>query len=173
MQLNTAVILNYLENHWDWSYTFVHPMWMLQHSLYWVNVCLLLQSTTLVLWGKIFELNNTSLEQIFNLIHLLKYRYIGSFPSDLVPTLPNDTLANINTQPSNIPREHWIMIAMFHHAMYFADSLGISIKNYPFSSKMQANDSDKTARTSQCMRFLHNLCSISSVQISTGGLNCR
>ena len=57
---------------------------------------------------------------------------MGSFPSDFVPILPNDTFAIINTHPSNTPGEHWIMIAKFHHELYFADSLGLSINNYPF-----------------------------------------
>ena len=54
-----------------------------------------------------------------------------SFPSDFVPKLPNDTFAIINTQPSNTPGEHWIMIAKFHHEMYFADFFGLSINNNP------------------------------------------
>ena len=57
---------------------------------------------------------------------------MGSFPSDFVPNLPNDTFAIINTQRSNTPGEHWIMIAKFHHELYFADSLDLSINNYPF-----------------------------------------
>ena len=105
---------------------------MLQKSLYWVNVCLLFQSISLVLSERIFEMDNTSLKQIVNRIHLLKYRYIGSFPSDFVSNLPNDTFAINNTQPSNTPGEHWIMIAKFHHELYFADSLALSINNYPF-----------------------------------------
>ena len=92
----------------------------------------MLQSTSLVLWERIFEMDNTSLKQMFNRIPLLKYRYIGSFPSDFVPNLPNDTFALINTQPSNTPGEHWIMIAKFHNDLYFADSLGLSINNWPF-----------------------------------------
>ena len=43
-------------------------------------------------------MDNKSSKQIFNSIPLLKYWYIGSFPSDSVPTLPNDTFANINSQ---------------------------------------------------------------------------
>ena len=97
-----------------------------------MNVCLVLQSTSLVLWERIFEMVNTSLKKIVNRIPLLKSRYMGSFPSDFVPKLPNDTFAIMNTQPSNTTGEHWIMIAKFHHQLYFADSLGLSINNYPF-----------------------------------------
>ena len=54
----------------------------------------------------------------------LKDRYRGFFPSDYVPTLDNDTFAIINTQPSNMQVEHWIMIANCRQKLYFADSLG-------------------------------------------------
>ena len=57
---------------------------------------------------------------------------MGSFPSDFVPNLPNDTFAIIKTHPSKTPGEHWIVIAKFHHELYFTDSLGLSINNYPF-----------------------------------------
>ena len=77
-------------------------------------------------------MDNTSLKQIVNRKPLLKYRYMGSFPSDIFPNLPNDTFAIINTQSSNTPGEHCIMIAKFQHELYFADSLGLSINNYPF-----------------------------------------
>ena len=75
-------------------------------------------------------MDNTSLKQIVNCIPSLKYRYMGSFPSDFVPNLPKDTFATINTHPSNTPGEHWI--AKFHHELFFANSLGLSINNYPF-----------------------------------------
>ena len=58
-------------------------------------------------------MDNFALQQIINRIPLLKVRYLGSFPSDYVPTLDNDTFAIINTQPSNMQGEHWIMIANF------------------------------------------------------------
>ena len=51
---------------------------------------------------KMSRMDNVCLQQIFNRIPLLKYRYRGSFPSDYVPTLDNDNFANINTQPSNM-----------------------------------------------------------------------
>ena len=75
-------------------------------------------------------MHNFALQQIINRIPLLKFRYLGSFPSDYVPTLDNDTFAIINTQPSNLQGEHWIMIANFRHELYFADSLGY--KGYSF-----------------------------------------
>ena len=73
---------------------------------------------------------NFALQQIINRIPLLKFRHLGSFPSDYVPILENGTFAIINTQPSNMQGEHWIVIATFQHELYFADSLGC--KGYTF-----------------------------------------
>ena len=69
-------------------------------------------------------MDNFALQQFINRIPLLKFWYLGSFPSDYVPTLDNDTSAIANTQPSNMQGEHWIMIANFRHELYFADSHG-------------------------------------------------
>ena len=75
-------------------------------------------------------MDNFALQQIIIRIPLLKSRYLGSFPSDYVPTLDNDTFAIINTQPSNMQGEHWIMIANFRHELYFEDSLGCNGYNF-------------------------------------------
>ena len=75
-------------------------------------------------------MDNFALQQNINRILLLNFRYLGSFPSDYVPTLDNDTFAIINTQTSNMQGEHWILIANFRHELYFADSLGC--KGYSF-----------------------------------------
>ena len=75
-------------------------------------------------------MDDFALQQIINPILLLKFRYLGSFPSDHVPTHDNDIFAIINTQPSNMQGDHWIMIANFSHELYFADSLGR--KGYSF-----------------------------------------
>ena len=75
-------------------------------------------------------MDNFALQQIINRIPMLKFRDLWSFPSDYVPTLNNDTFAIINTQPSNMQGEHWIMIANFRHELYFAGSFGC--KGYSF-----------------------------------------
>ena len=69
-------------------------------------------------------MDNFALQQNINCIPQPKFRYLGSFPSDYVPILDNGTFAIINTQPSNMQGEHWIMIANFRHELYFADSIG-------------------------------------------------
>ena len=73
--------------------------------------------------GKKSKIDNVCLQQIFRRIPLLKYRYLGSFPSDSVPTLNNDTFAIINTQPSKMQVEHWITFANSRQRLYFSVSL--------------------------------------------------
>ena len=48
------------------------------------------------------KVDKVSLQEKSNRITLIRYRYFGSFPSEYVPTLDNDTFAIINTQPSNM-----------------------------------------------------------------------
>ena len=74
--------------------------------------------------AKTSKMDNVSFQHIINRIPQLKYRYRGSFLFDYVPTSDNDTLANINTQPSKMQGERWIMIANSRQIFYFADSLG-------------------------------------------------
>ena len=84
-------------------------------------------------------MDNFALQQIISRIPLLKFRHLGSSPSDYVPFLDNDTFAIINTQPSNMQGEHWIMIANSRHKLYFADSLGrekYSFLKQQFEQKM-------------------------------------
>ena len=64
------------------------------------------------------------MRQIIDRIRLLKYQYLGSFPSNRVRNLPNDTFAIVNTDPSYMSGEHWVMIANFKQQLYYADSLG-------------------------------------------------
>ena len=75
-----------------------------------------------MLLEKISKMDKVSLQQMSRIP--LKYRYRGSFPSDYVTTLDNDTFAILNTQPSNMQGEHWIMIANSRQKLFFADSLG-------------------------------------------------
>ena len=85
--------------------------------------------TSLVFLEEISKMDNVSLQQLINRIPLLKNWYHGSFPSDYVPTIDNDTFAVINTQPSNMQGEQWITIANSCQ-IFFAGSFGR--KNYSF-----------------------------------------
>ena len=72
--------------------------------------------------GKVSETDNVSLQQIINCTALINYRYLLSSPSDYVPFFHKETFAIINTQPSNIQEEQWIIIANSTHKLYSADA---------------------------------------------------
>ena len=104
---------------------------MLLSSLYWENECHRLHLTSLLLLEKTSKMDDVSLQQIINRIPLFKCRYRGSFPSDYVPTLDNDTFAIVNTQPSKMQGEHWILIANSRQVLYGADSFGRKKYSFP------------------------------------------
>ena len=140
----------------------------LLNSLYWVNECRRLQLTSLVLLERMRRMDYFALQQFLYRIPLLKFRYLGSFLSDYVPTLDNDTFAIINTQPSNMQGEHWIMIANFRHELYFAHFL--EGKGYSFLNNKNQHYKQLPAPSTvspECMRLLYNICSFSSLQGST------
>ena len=66
-------------------------------------------------------MDDIALRQIMDCFPILKYRHLGSFPSDRVPMLPNGTFAIVKTEPSYMSGEHWVMIAKFKQQLYFAD----------------------------------------------------
>ena len=74
-----------------------------------------------------------SLLQIIERIPELRFKYMGSYPSDTVPQLTKYSFAIIHSAPSNDRGEHWIMIARLDKSYYFADSLGRKRSTYPFS----------------------------------------
>ena len=80
--------------------------------------------------GKTSEMDKVSLQQLISRIPLFKYSYCCSFPSDYVPTLDNDNFAIINTLPTNMQGEYWMMIANSCQKLFFADSRGR--KRYSF-----------------------------------------
>ena len=80
-------------------------------------------------------MENTSLRPTIEGIPELKYRYIGSFPADCIPSLPTLSFAIINTSPSSEAGERWIMIAQLNRTYYYADSLACPITKYTFLRK--------------------------------------
>ena len=109
---------------------------------------------------KIIWKDNVSLQRIFNRVPPFKYRYLVSFPSDYVPLFSNDTFAIIKTQPSNMQGEHWIMIANSHPKLFFCRLSRAT--HFPHAA-VRINDSTSTIISSQRLRFLCSLCSVSSL----------
>ena len=83
----------------------------------------------------IAKMDNFSLLQFIERIPELRFKYMGSYPSDTVPQLTKSSFAIINSAPSNDRGEHWIMIARLDKSYYFADSLGRNRSTYPFLTK--------------------------------------
>ena len=108
--------------------------------------------------GKISKMDFVSLRQKLMVIPLLKYRYRGSLHSDYVPTLDKDIFAITNTQPNMKQGEPWIMFASSRHKMFFC---WIS----PTTQIFQVDDTRATTNPHQCLRFLHEKCNFSFLQI--------
>ena len=80
-------------------------------------------------------MDSFSLLQIIVRIQELRFKYMGSYPSDTVPQLTKYYFAIINSAPSNDRGEHWIMIARLDKNYYFADCLVRKRSTYPFLTK--------------------------------------
>ena len=73
--------------------------------------------------------------QIFEKIPELRFKYMGSYPSDKVPELTIYSFTVINSAPSNDRRENSILIARLDKSYYFEDSLARDRSIYPFLTK--------------------------------------
>ena len=73
----------------------------------------------------------------------LKYKYLGSFPADMVPfNIEKNSFCIINSDTSTEPGTHWVMIADRDGILYFGDSLGRPLDYYRklrFNSNRQVN----------------------------------
>ena len=53
----------------------------------------------------------------------LRFKYMGSYPSDKVPQLTKYSFASFNSDSNNNRGEHWIMIARLDKTYYSADNM--------------------------------------------------
>ena len=76
-------------------------------------------------------MDNDRLAKIVSKIGILKHKYLGSFPADMIlDSLSKDSFLICNTQSSKRPGIHWVMIAKKELGLYFGDSLGKDPKHY-------------------------------------------
>ena len=69
-------------------------------------------------------MDNDQLARISS-IGILKHKYIGSFPADMITeTLPPDSFFICDTESSKRPGSHWVIVAQKNGILYFEDSLG-------------------------------------------------
>ena len=70
-------------------------------------------------------MDNDQLARIISNMGILKHRYIGSIPADMIPeTLPAESIFICNTESSKRPGSHWVMVAKKNGIVNFGDSLG-------------------------------------------------
>lgn len=81
------------------------------------------------------EMDDKALREIIVKIPELHLRFLGTFPVDRTPNLPESTFAIVNSAPSHSLGEHWVMIAKHNNKFYYADSLGYSHTHYKFLNK--------------------------------------
>ena len=115
---------------------------------------------------KVSEIDMISLHQTINRIPPLKYRYRDCFWPDYVPTPDKDFFAIINTQRSKTQGEFWIMIANIRQILFYLQTLLHVKKQFP-QAAIWTDDARMTTVPTQRLRFLHNLCSFSSLRILT------
>ena len=98
-----------------------------------------------------------------NKFPFFNYRYLGSIPSDCLPTLLNSSFAIINTEPSNMKAKHRRLIANSRHKLNFAETgtCKVLFTNAP----LQAFDARATTVPSQRLWPLHDRCRFPSLQI--------
>ena len=118
---------------------------------------------SLVLLEKNSKLDNVSLQQIFNCMLLLKYRYHGSFPRICSNSSQWDFCHyNYATQQyarwaldNDCELSSIIVFCRLSRSTQFPQAL------------VQADDARTTAISSHCLLFLHDICSFSSLQVPT------
>ena len=111
--------------------------------------------------GENSEMDTVPFQQIFSRIPLFKLRYRGAFISDYVPAFDNDIFALINTQPSKMQGELWIMIASSRQILFFKDSRSWKVQF--LYATLREDGARITTVPSQRVRLLHDISSFSSL----------
>ena len=62
--------------------------------------------------------------------HHLKFKFRGVYAADLFPFLKSNCFIIENAPEFSKPESHWILLFYHDNNMYFADPMGLSVKNY-------------------------------------------
>ena len=108
-----------------------------------VFLCFILEYTIKLAISLFLDLNQPTIAktdkflllQIIEKIPELKFKYMGSYPSDKVPQLTKYSFAITNSAPSTGRGERWIMTTRLDKNYYIADSLARERSIYPFLTK--------------------------------------
>ena len=83
-------------------------------------------------------MDNLQIMELFNRSKHLKYGFRGIFPTDFPcsSVLKNDnTFMIMNASPSDQPGTHWLLFAQAGGQLFFADTLGKRLYDYPLVYK--------------------------------------
>lgn len=73
----------------------------------------------------------------------LRHRFKGIYAADQIPiAIPNGSFIIVNTDNSDKPGSHWVLLCNVKNLYMFADPLGMSVKSYEsIYTRMQQNAS--------------------------------
>ena len=115
--MNLIITKNSLEKNWELYWKLHSFRDILLNPLFWEIGCLRFQLRGLALKETVFKTDIVDVQQITNLTF-----FFSRFSPIYDSTFPNVTFASINTQPSNVYGQLWIMIVR-SGINSFADSL--------------------------------------------------
>ena len=70
------------------------------------------------------KMDNTKIEKIVALIPVLKYKFMGCYPSNLLPNnIPENSFYIVNTDVSNGSGIHWNLLARKNSHYYYGSLL--------------------------------------------------
>lgn len=71
------------------------------------------------------------LESIINKATFLKHKYLGSYSSNKIPVIEQNTFILVNTTPSTQKDSHWIFLGRrWSNIVFYGDSLGRPMAEY-------------------------------------------
>ena len=74
--------------------------------------------------------DNLQLTDMINKDPLLKFKFRGCFPRDTFPNLLQKEFVIVNTDPSDQPGEHWLLIASRGDTILLYDSFGRDFRQF-------------------------------------------
>lgn len=106
------------------------------------------------------ELDNRQLERILKTDKCTRSKFIGIFSIDTLPKkIKYPSCFIFNTDPQNLPGEHWIAVDIDKHGeCVFFDPLGFNPKFYGLDSYMKSISTKFTFNTSKVQPFNSRKC---------------
>lgn len=76
-------------------------------------------------------MDSLQIRQIIDSIQILKYKFMGTYPADMVPRhIPEGKFCIVNSDVQDGAGSHWVMLAAKNSTILFADSLARKLHSY-------------------------------------------